>query len=189
LGGDGGEDSAWIVHGFWDCLGRGWLGRLRFAWLLTVWKGAGVAVGVEAEVADHFVGGYGLFDPQALAQSAERGVHKAVHDSGFAVVDHALVVRARYGVDVVEDGVVVFRVDEADERHGDEGAGRRGPLAHAEQAGLVGEAEVFAVGGGHGAAGAVDAEMGAAGDGHDEVLSGKRKSPAGGWALMSSGTG
>jgi len=61
--------------------------------------------------------------------------------------------------------------------------------ALAEHAGFVVEAEFSAAGGGHGAAGAVDLEMGTARDWHGEILSGKRKSPAGGWALMSSGTG
>lgn len=98
-----------------------------------------------------------------LAEGAEAGALDAGHGGGLAVVDFAVAEGLGDEVEVVEDGGLVLDPDE-----GDEG---REPLARAVGAALllleaevVLEAEAAGFPARHGAAGAIDFDVTAAGD-------------------------
>lgn len=90
-------------------------------------------------------------------------MHEIGESAGLAMVDGVAGEGIGYGVEVFEDGGVVFHVDKADEGDGVSGGWGMGLEAANAAAPVVIEAEIAAVEGGHGAAGASEAEVAAAG--------------------------
>ena len=159
FGGSGGLGRSGFRRGGF---GRGGFGRVGFG------RGggdAGAILVVEGDVEDGFLGSGGGFDLVHLAEGFEGGVHEVGESADVAVVDGAGVKGFENGVEVVEDGSVVFHVGEADKRGGGVAGGVAGFGGFgAAEAPLVVAAELLAAQGGHGAAGAVEAKVTAAGE-------------------------
>ncbi len=98
-----------------------------------------------------------------LAQGFESGLQEAGNGGNLAVVDVGMGEGAGGGIEVFEDGGVVFHADELDEGGGGPGVGIAGPDFGVAEAAVVVEAEIFAAEGGGGTAGAVEFEVTAAG--------------------------
>ncbi len=103
------------------------------------------------------------FELVHLAEGFEGGLHEASEGRDLAVVDDMTCEGVADGVEVFEDGGVVFHVDEAYEGCGGPGVGVAGLEFELAEAAVVVEAEVFAAKGGASAAGAVELEVTAAG--------------------------
>jgi hypothetical protein len=143
--------------------------------------GSGAARGwslvVEDNVGDDFVEGGAGFELLHLAEGLEAGLHEIGESADLAVVDLMVGERQGDGVEVVEDGGVVFHVDEADEGTGawcrEDGA----DASYGAEVAFVVVAEFAAVVGGHGAAGSVEVDAAATAEGvalHWDLLAKKR---------------
>ena len=111
-------------------------------------------------------------------------MHEVGHDADLAVIDMMVGEGQGDGVEVVEDGGVVFHVGKADEGFPDVGVGKVGAAGAEEAAAaIVVVAEFAGVVGGHGAAGSIEGDAATAAEGigghwvsldSDEAVSEKR---------------
>ena len=120
---------------------------------------------VEDYVGDDFVEGGAGFELLHLAEGLETGLHEIGESADLAVVDLMAGERLGDGVEVVEDGGVVFHVDEVDEGRQGSGVGEGGTEAFRAVAEFVVVAEFAAAVGGHGAAGSVEVDAAATAEG------------------------
>ena len=184
LGGDGLEVEAggkagggWLVAGGDRWFGGEGLGRSRERIGLWVGGGEGLVVFVEDYVGDDFVEGGAGFELLHLAEGLETGLHEIGESADLAVVDLMAGERLGDGVEVVEDGGVVFHVDEVDEGRLGSGVGEGGTEAFRAVAEFVVVAEFAAAVGGHGAAGSAEVDAAATAEGvalHWDLLGEKR---------------
>lgn len=139
--------------------------RAGFRWLRRrAGSGEGLVVNVEDDVAGSVLGSDWGFQLAHLAEGFKSSLHEIGEGAGLAVVDGVMSEGFGDGIEVVEYGCVVIHVDKAYERNGvgdDWGAGLEKSEAAAT---VVIEAEIAAGKGGHGATGAAEAEMAAAGE-------------------------
>lgn len=114
------------------------------------------------DVANDLIGSDRLFHLAHLAEGFEGRLHEIGEGAGLAVVYGVEGECIGDSVEVFEDGGVVLHVNEAYEGDRVPGEGGMGLETFHATAAIVHEAEVVAVKGGHGAAGAAEAEMTAA---------------------------
>ncbi len=125
--------------------------------------GLSMAICCIDHIADHLLGRDGLFQLAHLAEGFEGGLHEVSEGADLGVIDGVAGEGLGDGIEIVEDGGVVFHVNEGDEGDGVAGRGRNGLEGVEAAAAVVRVAEVVAGERRHGAAGAAEAEMAAAG--------------------------
>jgi hypothetical protein len=128
--------------------------------------GEGQILVVVDDVGDNFVESGTGSELVHLAEGFQAGLHEVSEDADLAMVDLVVGESLGDGIEVVEDGGVVFHVGESDEGFSDVGVREDGATDAGEAAvALVVVAEFSAVFGGHGAAGSAEGDATATAEG------------------------